>query len=240
MAASSQHRRMVAYAREFWAEGKFSSLSGSEASVNPGAELRLQVLSGMTKARRRGIIYLRSLRCLSWAGALELRVRCDSSWARCYHTAGRQAPLQFIGYLLCAKAFLYSASLPVPKLHYSAFLFVKKGNWVSGRLSNPFLMSRGKWQEPGLEWHLSDSDIWSFSMRTPLSTCEKRLETPSFRQHKLRTLGFTGVKNTSVISHLIHTTNVRWLERNSVSHKIFFQFLLKYKYSDVMQAKILS
>lgn len=80
------------------------------------------------------------------------------------------------------------------QVYYSwHFLFVKKGNWVSGRLSNSSNVKR-KVEEPGLEWNLSDSDIWSFSMRTPLSTCKKRLETPSFRQHKLRTLGFTDVK----------------------------------------------
>ena len=110
------------------------------------------------------------------------------------------------------------------QVYYSwHFLFVKKGNWVSGRLSNSSNVKR-KVAEPGLEWHLSDSDIWSFSMRTPLSTCEKRLETPSFRQHKLRTLGFTGVKkNTSVISTFdSHDKRPLTWKKFQLGHKSFF------------------
>ena len=95
--------------------------------------------------------------------------------------------------------------------------------------------------EPGFEWNLSDSDIWSFSMRTPLSTCEKRLETRSFRQHKLRTLGFTGVKKTTSVISTFNSHDKRPLTWNKfqLDHNSFFflSIFIEHKYSDRMQSQ---
>lgn len=155
----------------------------------------------MTKVISRGIICPRSLRCLPQVGTLGFR---SALWPQVglllSHT--REAAVPSLCWLstMCQgfPTWRFIASTHVYQSWH--FLFVKNGNWVWGRLSNSSDVKR-KVAEPGFEWNLSNSDIWSFSVRMPPSTCEKRLETRSFRQHKLRTLGFTGVKkHTSVIS----------------------------------------
>lgn len=183
----------------------------------------------MTKVTRRGIIYPRSLGCLPWVGTLELRCVLGLQLGLLLlHTREATRATSICWVSTMCPGFPIQCFIASTQGYYSwHFLFVKKGNWVWGRLSNSSNVNR-KVAEPGLEWNLSDSDIWSFSMRTPLSTCEGRLETPSFRQHKLRTLGFTGVKKKIPASfpHLINTTNVRWLEINSswTIRAFFFSF----------------